>query len=66
MSALAGVQFRQHGVGHLYKVAVLFAVDDAQRMHVRVLAEVFQFGLFVVGVYRYVDGTYLGAGIYIR
>ena len=36
---------------------------DAEGMHVGVLAEIFQLGLFVVGVYRYVDGTYLGASV---
>ena len=63
MSALAGFQFRQHGIGHLHEVAVFFAVDDAERVHIRVLAQVFQFGLFVIGVYRYVDGAYFGAGV---
>ena len=63
MSSFAGFQFRKHGVGHLYKVAVFFAVDNAERMHIRVLAQVFQFGLFIVGIYRYVDCTYLRAGI---
>ena len=63
VSALAGLQFRKHGIGHLHKVTVLFAIDDAEGMHVGVLAEIFQLGLFVVGVYRYVDGTYLGASV---
>ena len=63
VSALASLQFRKHGIGHLHKVTVLFAIDDAEGMHVGVLAEIFQLGLFVVGVYRYVDGTYLGASV---
>ena len=63
VSALAGAQLGQHGVGHLHEVAILFAVDNAQGVHVRVLAEVFQFGLLVVGVHRDIDGAYLGAGV---
>ena len=63
MSALAGFQFRQHGVGHLYEVAVFLAVDDTERVHIRILAQVLQFGLFIVGVYRYINGAYFGAGI---
>ena len=63
MSAFAGFQFRQHGVSHLHEVAVFFAVDDAERVHIRVLAQVFQFGLFVIGVYGYIDGTDFGTGI---
>ena len=61
--ALAGAQFGQHRVGHLDEVAVLLAVDDAEGVHVRVLAEVFQFCLFVIGVDRHIHGPYLGAGI---
>ncbi len=63
VSALAGFQFRKHGISHLHKVTVLFAIDDAEGMHVGVLAEIFQFRLFVVGVHRYVDGTNLGASV---
>ena len=63
VSALAGLQFRKHGIGHLHKVAVLFTVDDAKGMHIGVLAQIFQLGLFIVGIYCYVDGTYLGASI---
>ena len=33
MSALASLQFRKHGIGHLHKVTVLFAIDDAEGMH---------------------------------
>ena len=66
MSALAVLQFRQHGVGHLHEVAVFFAVDDTERVHIRVLAQIFQLCLLVVGIYRYVDGAYLGAGIQQR
>ena len=50
VSALAGLQFRKHGIGHLHKVTVLFAIDDAEGMHVGVLAEIFQLGLFLVGI----------------
>lgn len=42
VSALAGLQFRKHGIGHLHKVTVFFTIDDAEGMHVGVLAEIFQ------------------------
>ena len=39
----------------LSRMLAAVRIDDAEGMHVGVLAEIFQLGLFVVGVYRYVD-----------
>lgn len=61
--ALESLQFGQHLVGHLHKIAVPLTVYDAEGMHVRVLAQVFQFRLLVVGVHRNGYGTYLGTSI---
>ena len=63
MSALAGSQFGQHLVGHLYVVALPRAVGYAQCVHVGVLAQIFQFRLFVVGVHGDKYGTNLCGGI---
>ena len=63
VAPLAGSQFGEHLISHLHEIAVFLAVDNAQGMHIRVLAEVFQFGLFIVGIYGNVDGSYLGTGI---
>ena len=63
VSALEGLEFGQHGVRHVNETAVFFSVHDTQGMHIRVLAEIFQFGLFVVGVYRNGYGTDLGTCI---
>ena len=37
--------YKRQVIGHLHKVTVLFAIDDAEGMHVGVLAEIFQLGL---------------------
>ena len=64
IAALASSQFGKHGIDHVHEiVAAPVAVHDAQGVHVRVLAKVFQFGLLVVGVYRYRHGTNLGTGV---
>ena len=63
VSALAGLQFRKHGISHLYKVAVFLSVDNTQCVHIGILAEIFQFSLLIIGIYSYVDGTYLGASV---
>ena len=53
MSALAGAKFRKHIVGHVHIIALPSSVGDAECMHIRVFAKIFQLSLFVVGVHRY-------------
>ena len=63
VSALAGLQFRKHGIGHLHKVTVLFAINDTKCMHIRILAKIFQFRLLIIRIYCDVYRTNLGTGI---
>jgi len=64
VAALAGLQLGEHGVDHIDEViAAAVAVHDTEGVHVRILAEVFQFRLLVVGVYRHRHGPNLGTGI---
>ena len=63
VSPFERLQLGQHRVGHFYEVAVPFPVDDTEGVHVRVLAQVFQFRLFVVRVHRNGYCPYLGTGI---
>ena len=63
MSAAESFQLREHIVCHLDEIAVLFAVYDTKSVHVRVLAEIFQLSLFVVGINSDCHCTNLGTGI---
>ena len=63
MSALACLQLWQHGVGHVYVVTVPCTVGDAQRVHVRVLTQILQLVLLVVGVHRYQHRTNLSRSV---
>ena len=63
VSALTGLQLRQHRVGHVHIVTVPCTVGDTERVHVRVLAEIFQFILLVVGVHGDKHRTNLGGSI---
>ena len=63
VSALALSQFRQHLVGHVYIVALPCSVSDAERVHIRVFAEIFQFALLIVGVDGDEHRSYLRRGI---
>ena len=64
VASLAGAQFGQHGIDHVDKIIVAaVAVYDAQGVHVGVLAQVFQFGLFVVGVHGDSHRSDFGTGI---
>ena len=62
-TALTGLQFGQHRIGHVHIVAVPSTVGDAERVHIRVFAQIFQLGLFVVGVHGDEHGANLGCGI---
>ena len=63
MTAFAGLQFGQHGVGHVNIVTVPCAISDAENFHIGVLAEVFKFVLLIIGVHCDEHGTNLGSGI---
>ena len=63
VAALAGLQLRQHGVGHVDVVTIPCAVGDTEHLHVGVLTEVLQFVLLIVGVYRHEHGTNLRRSI---
>ena len=63
MTALASLQFGQHGVGHIDVVAIPCTIGNAEHLHIRVLTEILQFVLLIVGVYRYKHGTNLGGSI---
>ncbi len=63
VAAFECLQLGKHAVRHLHKVTVLFSVDNTKSMHVRVLAQVFQLRLLVVGVDGNGYRTNLGTGI---
>ena len=63
MSSFAGFQFWQHLVGHLHEITVFFSVYNTKRVHIRVLAQIFQLGLLVVGVNGNINRTDFGACI---
>ena len=63
MTAFAGLQFRQHRVGHVHVVTVPCTISDTQGMHIGVLTQIFKLVLLVVGVHRYQHGTDLGCGV---
>ena len=63
VSALAGLQLGQHGVGHVYVVTVPCAVGDTQRVHIRVFTQILQLVLLVVGVHRYQHGANLSCSV---
>ena len=64
VATLAGLELGEHGIDHVHEiVATAVAIDDAQGVHVGVMAEVFQFGLLVVGVHGYGYGTNLGTSV---
>ena len=63
ITAFAGLQLGQHGVGHIYIVTVPCAVGDTQHFHIGVLTQILQFVLLVVGVHRHQHGANLGGGI---
>ena len=63
VAALAGLQFRQHGVGHVHIVTIPCAISDTQHLHVRVLTQILELVLLVVGVHCYQHRTYLGRSV---
>ena len=63
MTAFAGLQFWQHGVCHVYIVTIPCTIGDTKYLHIRVLTQILQLILLVVGVYRYQHSTDLGSSI---
>ena len=63
MSALASLQLWQHGVGHIHIVTIPCTIGNAQHFHIRVLTQILQLVLLVVGVHRYQHGTNLSSSI---
>ena len=63
VSALASLQLRQHCVGHIYVVTVPCTIGDTQHLHVRVLTQILQFVLLVVGVHRHKHRTNLSRSV---
>ena len=63
MTAFASLQFRKHGISHLYEVAILLAIYNTKGMHIRVLTKIFQLGLLIVRIYRNIYRTNFGTSI---
>ena len=64
IAALASLQFGEHGIDHVHEiVTATVSVYDTEGVHVRVLAKVFQLGLFIVGVHGYRHSTNFGTGV---
>ena len=63
VAAFAGLQLRQHLIGHIDIVTVPRTIGDTERVHIRVLTQILQLVLLVTGVYRNQDGTNLGGSI---
>ena len=61
MTTLTVLQLWQHGVGHVHIVTVPSTISDTKGMHVRVLAEILQLVLLVVGIDGHQYGTNLGS-----
>ena len=67
VSALAGLQLGKHRIYHVHIViASPVAIHDAQGVHVRVLTQVLQLRLLVVGVHRHGHRANLGTSVQER
>ena len=64
VTALACPELRKHCVDHVHIViASAVSVHDTESVHIRVLAEILQFGLLVVCIYSDCNCTDLGTGV---
>ena len=58
ISPLTSPELRKHGIYHVHEIiAATVTVDNAKRVHIGVLAEIFQLRLLVIGIYSHSHRT---------